>query len=326
MQDQYWPTDQWETAENQQFDGLNRLIKDQYGNTTGIVVLKSGRIAYEQYFSGSTPDSPVHVASVTKSVLSALVGIAIDKGHIQSPEQRVLDFFPEHTPVSALQSRITIRHLMTMTAPYAFPDWQEPFDKLCTSPNWVDYILGILGEGGELGNFKYSTSGAHLLSALLTRATGENTCRFANRWLFAPTGMRQLPDAPMEAFGFEELFGAKLKNWASDPQGNTTGGWGLTMTVRDMARFGLLYTRRGRWNDMQVVPEAWVECTTAANGTPYGWLWWLKEGAHLAMGDGGNVICCIPEGDIVVAIGGAFIPNASDRWPLIAQHILPRLL
>lgn len=186
-----------------------------------------------------------------------------------------------------------------MTAPYSFEDWQEPLDKLCMQSDWVKYTLDLLGQQGSIGTFKYSTAGAHLLSAILTRSTGKSAREFANERLFKPVGMKEIPDYEMKSFGFEDLFGENVKGWVTDPNGNSTGGWGLTLNPRDMARFGLLYLNGGIWDEHEVVSGAWTRESTAMNPNKYGYLWWLRQedgvSAYLAMGDGGNVICCIPE-------------------------------
>lgn len=115
------------------------------------------------------------MTSVTKSIISALIGIAIDGRYIKNVDQKVLDFFPEYVPDAADRQKreITIRHLLTMTAPYPFEDWHEPLDKMCMQPDWVKYTLDMLGQKGSIGTFKYSTAGAHLLSAIITRSTGK---------------------------------------------------------------------------------------------------------------------------------------------------------
>lgn len=327
----------WQSAEsnamNMNGDKLSELdvaIPTEYSNIHGIVVVRNGAIAYERYYQGYTRENTQHVTSVTKSILSALIGIAIDVGYIESVEQRVLDFFPEYqvSPDANPQKHdITVRHLLTMTAPYPFADWQEPLDKLCMQDDWVKYTLDILGEQGSIGTFKYSTSGAHLLSAIITRATGQSAREFANERLFRLLGMREVPDYEMEAFGFDELFGPKVRGWVKDRMGNSTGGWGLTLTPRDMARFGQLYLHEGAWNNQQIVSKEWIQNSTTLNPNHYGYLWWLREEdgvfAHMAMGDGGNAICCIPDKQLVVAIASGFIPNPQERWKLIKEHILP---
>ncbi|TCJ03766.1 serine hydrolase domain-containing protein [Cytobacillus praedii] len=339
MQRNYWPTTEWQIAdpadlgkETEKLSNLEPLITTEYSNLNGIVVVKNGVIVYERYYNGYGRDHVHHVASVTKSVLSALIGIAIDSESIKNADQKVLDFFPEYSALDTSKKKreITIRHLLTMTAPYPFEDWHEPLDKMCMQPDWVNYTLDILGQKGSIGPFKYSTAGAHLLSAIITRSTGQSAREYANEHLFKPLGMREIPDYTMEAFGFDDLFGKNVKGWVNDPNGYSTGGWGLTLTPRDMARFGFLYLNHGMWDNNQIISQTWVQESTAMNPNNYGYLWWLRKEngfcAYLALGDGGNVICCIPEKDLVVAIASEFMMNPRDRWPLIKEHIIPAFI
>ena len=336
MENSYQPSETWITVEpekqgmDQELPArLRSVISSEYSNITGIAVVRNGYIVCEEYFHGGGTQKPVHVASVTKSILSALIGIALEEGYLTSVRQKVLDFFPEYRPSrpNRIRESITLEHILTMTAPYAFEDWKEPLDQLCTSPDWVTFALDQLGEQGEPGVFKYSTAGAHLLSAILSKATGRNAREFANEFLFSRTGMREIPAVPMAGYGYEDLFGKGVTGWVHDPHGITTGGWGLTLTVRDMARFGLLYLNHGIWNGKQVVPERWIAASTKPNANHYGYLWWLFEEpgvtAFAAMGDGGNIICCIPGKDLVVAIASEFTANPKDRWTLIRDHIIP---
>lgn len=336
MQSNDWPTRAWQTVDPAalgmdagKLSELEPIIKSGYGNINGILVVRHRFVAYEQYYNGCGPDDVHHVASVTKSILSALIGIAIDEGYIQTEDQKVLDFFPEYVPdvVDRQKQEITIRHLLTMTAPYPFADWHEPLDKLCIQPDWVKYTLDMLGNGGEIGAFKYSTAGAHLLSAIITRSSGESARAFANERLFKPIGMYEIPDYGMKSFGFEDLFGKNVKGWVEDPQRHSAGGWGLTLRLRDMARVGLLYLNRGLWDNRRIISGSWIEKSIAMNPNQYGYLWWLREEdgmqAYLALGDGGHVICCIPERDLVIAIASEFMLNPRDRWTLIKECILP---
>lgn len=336
MQRNHWPTTEWQAVDPatlrmdaEKLSGLEPAIKSEFSNINGIMVARNGKIAYERYFNGCGPDDTHHVASVTKSIISALIGIAIDAGYIKNVNQKVLEFFPEYVPETAdTQKReIAIRHLLTMTAPYPFEDWHEPLDKMCMQPDWVQYTLDMLGQKGSVGTFKYSTAGAHLLSAIITRSTGKSAREFANERLFKPIGMKEIPDVEMKSFGFEDLFGKNVKGWVNDPNRNSTGGWGLTLSPRDMARFGVLYLNRGLWDNHQIISGTWIDESTAMNPNKYGYLWWLREEdgifAYLAVGDGGNVICCIPEKDLVVAITSEFIMNPRDRWSLIMEYIIP---
>jgi CubicO group peptidase (beta-lactamase class C family) len=351
MHRDYWPTHEWRTADPEaagmdpeKLKELESMIKYQYSNINGIVIVRKGYIVFERYYNGCAPLDTHHVASVTKSVISALVGIAADAGYIKSIDQKVLDFFPEYVPdaFNICKRTVTIRHLLTMTAPFPF-SWKEgdrrghePLDRLRRQRNWIMYILNLMGQNGQPGRFQYYTAGAHLLSAIITRTTGMCAREFANERLFRPIGMREIPDHTMKSFGLDDVFGNSLTGWIKDPDGNSVGGWGLTLTPRDMARFGFLYLSRGIWDDKRIISETWIDKSTdvltaldpKGNGcNGYGYLWWLREeGGSLvysALGDGGNVICCIPGKDIVVAIASRIISKPLDRWPLFEKYIIP---
>lgn len=310
-------------------DDLERVIAKEYNNVAGIVVMKDGNLIYENYFNGYGKEDTLHVASVTKSVLSALIGIAIDKGFIESVNQKVLNFFPEYgnTFADRKKQEVTIKHLLTMTAPYTYK--QEPFKELCGSSDWAKYALDLLGGKDECGTFKYSTAGAHLLSVILTKATGKTAREFANEYLFAPIGMKQLPDYEMTAENSMNFFvGRNVFGWVSDPKGYSTGGFGVTLSAGDMARFGQLYLNYGKWNGKQIISREWIEESLQDNSNHYGYLWWLfneDEFKYCAMGDGGNVICCLPERKMVIAIASEFMMKPEDRMKLVKDHILPLL-
>ena len=311
--------------------GIRTTISKEYGNTEGIVISKGGEIICEEYFGNSTPESKLHIASATKSVLSALVGIAIENGYIKSTEEKVMKFFPEYNALSSndIREKITIKDLLTMTAPYAFRDWAEPLEELCTSPDWIEFALEQLGQNGKIGVFKYSTAGAHLLSAILARSTGKSTRDFANDFLFSEIGIAPIKEYPMTSYGYDDLFGKNIRGWVHDPSNITTGGWGLTLTVREMMLFGQLYINNGIWNGKQVISQDWITKSVKPNPNHYGYMWWLFEdnniSAFAAMGDGGNMICCVPQKNLVVAVASHFIPNPKDRWLLVKEHILPSI-
>ena len=337
----YWPTSEWHIVsppdafmDTDKLIELDRQIKSNYKNIGGIVIVKNGSIAFENYYNGYKDSDVHHVASVTKSVVSALVGIAIDEGYIKSVDQRVLEYFPEYqaSDEDFLKKAVTIKHLLTMTAPFPF-SWKEgdsrshePLDRLRRQKDWVMYSLNLLGQKGQLGQFQYYTAGTHLLSAIITKATGKSMREYANQALFRTLGMREIPDYDMKSFSLEAVFGKDIKGWTKDPQGITAGGFGLTLTPRDMARFGLLYLNQGKWDQKQVISKEWILESLSMNSNHYGYLWWLKDENNLvsfsALGAGGNVICCIPEKDIVIAIASDIINNPKDRWPLIEKYIL----
>lgn len=354
MKRDYCSSNEWQIVDPEEvgmnsskLKALESMIKSQYKNINGIVIARKGYMVFEKYYYGYIPLDAHHVASVTKSVISALIGIAIDDGYIKSIEQKVLDFFPEYpTDSDDLQKRtITIKHLLTMTAPFPF-SWKEgnkmgrePLDRLRRQRNWVMYILNLMGKNGQQGRFQYYTAGTHLLSAIIARTTGISAREFANERLFKPLGMREIPDYEVKSFGLDEVFGKNITGWIKDPNGNNTGGWGLTLTPRDMARFGFLYLNSGIWEDKQIVSKDWIQESTdksvildsKVNGyNGYGYLWWSREEngivAYSALGDGGNVICCIPDKDLVVAIASKIVNNPKDSWQLLEECILPSII
>lgn len=310
---------------------LSQAVAGQYDNICGLVIIKAGHVIYRENFHGYDMCAPIHAASLTKSILSALTGIAIDRGYIHSVKDKIMSFFPDYQfkDENRVREEAVIEDLLNMTVPYSFEDFREPLEDFSKSGNWVRFALEMIDKNGRIGDFKYSAEGAHLLSAILTRATGKSTCEFANQVLFGPIGMSLIEPrilAPDE-MSFDTLFGKEMKGWANDPQGITTGGWGLTMTPDDMARFGLLYLEQGAWNGEQIIPAPWVSASGTNNRYHYAYMWWQLDFGHTpafaAMGDGGNMICCIPQKDLVVSIASAFVPEPKDRCVLIEEYILP---
>ncbi len=309
---------------------LDKALNSQFGSINGIVIVRNGYHVFERYNNGFGPDDTHSVTSVTKSITSALIGIAIDAGYIRDVDQKVLDFFPEYIPgVGDIQKRvISIKHLLTMTAPFAWKTGAkgyEPLDRLRRQRDWIMFILNLLGRNGQRGKFQYSSAASHLLSAIITRTTGMCAREFANERLFRPLGMRHIPDHDMKSFLIDDVFGKNVTGWIKDPHGNSSGGWGLCITPRDMARFGFLYLNRGIWDNKQIVSETWVNESTAPNSNGYGYQWWLEEAAYSASGYGGNHIFCVPGKDLVVAIASKPAGRSRDRWLLLNRCILPAI-
>ena len=238
---------------------LERLLPSRYRHVNGVVVVRRGYIVFEWYRLGYGTRDTHNVASVTKSVMSALVGIAIEAGYVQSVDQKILEFFPEYVPGAGdTQKRtLTLKHLLSMTAPIAWKTgaWgYEPLNRLRRQRDWVTFILDLLGREGQLGRFQYSSVCPHLISAILSRTTGQCARAFANERLFRPLGMAEIPDRDMTSFQRDDVFGKNVTGWIKDPGGITTGGWGLTITPRDMARFGFLYLNHGTWDNTPLIP------------------------------------------------------------------------
>ncbi|HZL94793.1 MAG TPA: serine hydrolase, partial [Vicinamibacterales bacterium] len=232
-----------------------------------------------------------NIKSASKSVISALVGIAIAKGHIKSLDQPIVTYFPELAKDPDQRKRdITIEDLLTMrsglesTSGRGYGAWVQ-------SRNWVRYVLvqPVIDEPGT--RIEYSTGTSHVLSAILTKATGKSTWQFAQEELAGPMGFT-------------------LAKWPQDPQGIYFGGNDMLMTPRQMLAFGQLYLNRGRVKGRQVVPESWIDrsfITRARSfwsGQEYGYGWWMRElgghRAYFAWGFGGQYIFVIPSLELVI--------------------------
>jgi len=166
---------------------LEKVINSDYRNIAGIIVQKNNIKLYENYFNGCTAETAFHVFSVTKSVISALIGIAIDKGYIGSIDQKLLDFFPDYMPKRGEKTaqQVTIRDMLTMTAPFKYKS--APYTKYFTSESWLKSALDLLGGKGEIGHFRYTPLiGLDILSGILTNVTGQSLLEFAYDNLFSP--------------------------------------------------------------------------------------------------------------------------------------------
>lgn len=305
---------------------LRQFIQTDYSNTAGIIVQKNGEILYEDYFNGCSATSRLHVYSVTKSIVSLLIGIAIDQGKITSVKQRVAEFFPEHS----VADNVTLEHLLTMTASYGYAAAEPPYEDYFRSDNWVEFALDLLQGQGK---FSYAPLiGPDILSGILMKVTGQSVLDFARENLFSPLGIEV---ASTITFHSEEeqmaFYAAKdISGWVADSTGVNAAGWGLTLTTKDMAKIGQLYLDEGSWEGKQIVSSQWIKESTAEQSRwqemslKYGYLWWViddKNRIFSAMGDGGNVIYVNSKKKMVVAIAGLFEPDAKDRLEFIREHI-----
>lgn len=258
-----------------------------------LLISHQGERILERYYAGRTASQPANMKSASKSVISALVGIAIDQGHIHSVEEPVATFFPDFThPQSPDQwQQLTVRDLLTMQAGLQSTSGRN-YGRWVVSENWVETALSrpFVAEPGS--DMIYSTGSTHILSAILTRATGMSTREFAQKHLASPMGFR-------------------MAYWSQDPQGIYFGGNDMEITPRQMLAFGELYLNNGRYNNAQIVSADWVQVSHQAHATSprgqgrfYGYGWWLREMAGmlvpLAWGYGGQLIFVVEEYDLVI--------------------------
>lgn len=322
-----FPGTDWETAAPQalalnadRLAAAGDMLARPGSNAAAFLVVRRGKIAWERYYQGAGSRDRHHLFSVTKSVLSSLVGIALQEGLLKSADQPVLDYFPEIHPDPADPLRLlTLRHLLAMASGLLWPrkGWREIMvDRLRRSPDWVQFILGLPVRREEIGQFHYCSAASHLLSAIITRAAGQSACAYASQRLFAPLGIANVSHG---------------SDWEADPQGITLGGWGLHLSAREIARFGWLYVSGGQWGGRPLVPEAWVRQSTrpAGEASPgYGYQWWLRSVGRYqvfaGLGVGGQYLFCIPEQEMVVVILSRFSHRWPDRWNVLEGLLAER--
>jgi CubicO group peptidase (beta-lactamase class C family) len=314
---------------------LEREIKARYRSIAAFLVVRRGYLVFERYL-GCGQDDKHLVASVTKSFISALIGIAIDQGVIEGVHQKVLDFFPEYAPGARdhLKRQMTIEHLLTMTAGFQWRtgarNHELYIDRLRRSKDWVAFILDLPVRERSFGSFQYNSGASHLLSAIITRSTGRCAQAFAAERLFGPIGIDPLATNKQHGYSQEEVFRNRAGGWPKDPQGNSIGGWGLFLKPRDMARFGYLYLNSGQWDREQIVPKQWVEDSITVHTPGYGYQWWLRDVNGVfcfsAVGQGGQHIFGVPQHDLVVVVVSKMGSRWRDRWALLEEYVIPAVV
>lgn len=316
---------------------LEHVINNDYNNIAGLVVLKDGKTRYENYFNECTATSRIHVYSVSKSIISILIGIAIDKGYIKSVNQKVLDFFPDYTVKKREKTiqDVTLKDLLTMTAPYKYKLAPYTYIKYFMSNDWVKFTLDLLGGKGQIGDFRYTPLvGPDILSGILVKTTGQSVFDFATENLFSPLGITVNSNVIFRTAKEQRAFNKtkSISGWVADQTGVNSGGWGLTLSATDMAKIGQLYLDGGTWNGKHIVSTQWVDESTKEHSRwdklnlSYGYLWWVDNGnGYAAMGDGGNAIYVNTKKKSVVSITSLYKPKAKERIELIKKYIEPVL-
>ena len=325
-----------------ELEELYAYIQQTQPNICQISVLQNGQEAWSEEWNGYKKTDCTHIASATKSVISLLLGIAIDKGLIGGADDTVLSYFPDYRVKRGEKTiyDVTIRHLLTMRAP--FKGHGDPWTKVCTSPDWTAASLDFLGgKAGITEEFSYRTVCLHILSGILYHAAGMNTVTFANQYLFRPLGIAEhencFASSAEEHRHFTMDRAPRQNVWLADPQGIAAPGYGLCMSASDMARLGQLCLQNGAWNGKQIVSSEWIAemlapCTIEdgrLRGMHYGYLWWIvhpEKNIYAAVGDSGNVIYVDPNRNVAAAVSSYFKPAVLDRVDFIETILLPTLL
>ena len=320
---------------------LYQYIHKTQPNICQISVLYNGKEIWCGEWNGYKKTDCTHIMSATKSVVSLLVGIAIDKGLIGSVDDAVLLYFPDYRVKRGEKTiyDVTLRHLLTMRAPYK--GHGDPWTKVCTSSDWTAASLDFLGgKAGITEEFSYKTVCLHILSGILYRAASMNTVDFANRYLFQPLGIAKHENyfarSAEEHRHFTVDKAPRQNVWFADPKGICTPGYGLCMSASDMAKLGQLCLQNGAWNNEQIVSSKWIKemltpCAIECGrfqGMHYGYLWWIvhpKRNVYAAIGNSGNIIYVDPVRNTVLAVSSYFKPTVPDRVDLIENVLLPTL-
>jgi CubicO group peptidase (beta-lactamase class C family) len=288
-----------------------------------LLVSHRGTLVVERYFNGARATRAANVKSVSKSVISALVGIAIERGHIPGVEQPIGGYFREilRAPDAAAKRAITVRDLLTMRSGLESTSSRN-YGAWVTSKNWVRHALSRELETEPGTEMEYSTGNSHLLSAILSQATKKSTWQFAQETIATPMGFT-------------------LARWPQDPQGIYFGGNDMLLTPRQMLLFGELYLNRGQRGDRQIVPSRWVDESFVPRGRSnysdqlYGYGWWIRElagqQAFYAWGFGGQYIFVVPSQQLVIvttsstAIGEERRAHRRTILDLVEQLIIASL-
>jgi CubicO group peptidase (beta-lactamase class C family) len=316
-----WPTREWSTSspedQGMSSERLARLVEFGSSNDMdSLLVTRHGRIVLEATYAPFRAGLKHRVNSVTKSVISSLIAIALRDGRLDNTDRRVVDFFADRT-IANLDERkksITIRHLLDMTSGLAWQEgldgWPESLIAMERSADWQQFVLDRPMAEAPGTVFYYDSGNSQLLSAILSKVTGKSALDYARETLFGPLGI-------------EDVL------WRGDPHGVSGGGAGLYLHPRDMAKLGYLYLRGGVWDGRQILPPSWIEGVRQANvdmhenwaqDLRYGSQFWVmpKQDAYLAVGYHRQLIIVMPKLDIVAVATGASrfsIPSGTASSP-----------
>jgi CubicO group peptidase (beta-lactamase class C family) len=293
-------------------------IKARDYDVDSVTVIRNGTIVLDEYFPPFEPNSKHVIHSCTKSIVSALVGIAIEQGYIEGVDQPVLDLFDERAVANpnADKKAMTLEDLLTMSSGLECRDsylyrWRG-LREMSESDDWVQFMLDLPMAEPPGTRFEYCNGGSFLLSAIIQETTGMSALAFAQENLLEPLDITDV-------------------DWRANPDGITIGWGDMHIKPHDMAKIGYLYLNGGQWEGEQVVPAAWVEASTQAHVTAgtlsdgYGYQWWVDDGGYyMALGYEGQFIYVVPEKDMVVVFTSQlsdsdfFVPET-----LLNEYIIP---
>ncbi|MBA3276688.1 MAG: serine hydrolase [Chloroflexia bacterium] len=294
---------------------------------TGVCVVRSGQLAFEHYRGGYDAGTLVNIRSVTKSVTSTLVGIALERGDFDDIDLTVADLIPDRIPLDAdpAVADITMHSFLSMSSGLWW-DTHDDWPMLLEAENWVENTLRqpIVADQGT--DFIYNTGGSHLIGVMLAAVLDRPLEEYADEFLFQPLGIQR-------------------GDWMRSPQGEVNGGSGLELLPRDMAKLGRLLMDGGQWNGTRLLPDDYAaaatteqsegESVTGGNiGVPYGFQWWITGAtgyeAFFGLGFGGQYIYVVPDLDLVVVVAAGFgegeQPILTSHRPIPEQIVIPAII
>ncbi len=317
----YWPTSGWRTAtpESQGIDSellaeaINTARKGGI-NIHSLLVVRNNYIVAEAYFYPYDGKAPHDLASVTKSITSTLIGLAIEQRKVKSVEQKALSLFPKNKIANkdVRKEKITVEHLLTMSSGLnCISKGGEPtLWEMLNQANNAQYMLDLPMVAEPGSNFVYCSGGMHLLSAIISNTTGMRAEEFAKKFLFEPINIKQAI-------------------WPLDPQFINHGFGNLHLLPRDMAKLGVLMMNQGKWDNRAIVPGEWVTNMTRSHiktggARDYGFGWWVNAPGNVipyeASGRGGQQISVLPSKNAVIVLnGGGF--NTGEFIKLVLPAI-----
>jgi CubicO group peptidase (beta-lactamase class C family) len=243
-----------------------------FKNVESLTVYSQDKIVFEKYYNGFSKDSLHHIQSQTKSVVALLMGIAIDKGFVKSEHEPVSKFFPDYfLGTDQLKSTVTIRDLLTMSAGFEWEELMIPFNdpkndnaNMFQSNNWLSYALNRPMACKPYTKFNYNSGCPMIVAGIIEKATKMKLDKFAEKYLFAPLGI-------------------KTYYWLKDSTGFCHAGGGLHLLPADMMKIGVLVLNNGKYEGKQIINEEWFKkCTTGYLSTSfdistYGYYWWVRN-------------------------------------------------
>ena len=322
-----WPTEGWQrnTPEAVGMDSeiladMLQRIQNVHTRVDSVVIVRHGYLVLEAYNLPYEEDELHLLYSCTKSVVSSLIGLAIEQGYIESVEAPVLSFFPDHEfkHMDADKEAMTLEDVLTMSTgldcrdSYLY-DW-EGLDEMWVTEDWVQYFLDLpmIHEPGTY--FEYCNSATYLLSAIIQETTGMSAHAYAQQELFNPLGITET-------------------EWKVNDQGINWGFSGLYMYPTDMAKFGYLFLNEGEWEGNQLLSPEWIAASSTSHipatlEEGYGYQWWINEdGYYMALGYRGQFIYVIPELDLVVVmVSDEDRGNFDSPGALLKKYLIPAVV